>query len=131
MKKKKDLLLWMPWYIGDYLRDTTHLSVAEHGAYLLMMATAWQTHGLLPLKDDQLRRIARMTPDEWEASRDTLIAFWTLTDYGYMQPRLSEELEQAKSLMKQKSAAGKEGAKARWENGDGKDARIPKLVTNG
>lgn len=34
--------VWMPIYCGDYLKDTSDLSLAEHGAYFKLMMAYWQ-----------------------------------------------------------------------------------------
>lgn len=39
---------WMPFFPGDYLRDTTDLTHAEHGAYLLTMMAYWTNGESLP-----------------------------------------------------------------------------------
>ena len=34
---------WYKRYIGDYQRDTGHLSMVEHGSYTLMLDTYYAT----------------------------------------------------------------------------------------
>jgi len=115
MAKKPDI--WMPWYIGDYMADTAHLSNAEHGSYMLMLAHAWMNNGILPLDDSRLCRLARMAPEEWEYSRETIMEFWTANERGYVQNRLSKELAKAKTQQEHSSKAGKKAADARWHSG--------------
>jgi uncharacterized protein YdaU (DUF1376 family) len=55
---------WMPLYIGDYLADTSHLSVAQHGCYLLLIMHYWQ-NGNIPDDDRILARICRCEPEHW------------------------------------------------------------------
>jgi len=117
--KKPDI--WMPIYIGDYLADTAHLSAAEHGSYLILMMHAWGNGGMLPLSEDRIFRMSRMTEKEWSESRDTIMKFWTPCENGYIQKRLAIELEKAKNIQKQHSIAGKASADKRWgkRNGNG------------
>lgn len=97
---------WMPLYVADYLADTGHLSAAEHGAYLLLIMHYWQNGGV-PNEDKRLARIARMTPDEWSESRETLAA---LFDDGWSHNRIDDELAAAEEI----SAKAKAKAEKRW-----------------
>ena len=38
---------WMPLYVGDYVGDTLHLELDEHGAYFLLMMTYWRNGGAI------------------------------------------------------------------------------------
>lgn len=66
---------WMPLHIADYLSDTGHLNAAEHGAYLLLIMHYWQ-NGHLPENEKLIARVARMTVEQWEESRDRLLPFF-------------------------------------------------------
>ena len=82
---------WMPLYVADYLKDTGHLSAAEHGAYLLLIMHYWSTGGL-PKEDRRLAAIARMSPKEWSESRDTIAEFF---GDGWKHGRIERQLLEA------------------------------------
>lgn len=97
----------MPLYVADYLAGTGHLSSAENGAYLLLIMHYWQNGGL-PGEDRRLARIARMSPTEWEDSRDVLAE---LFEEGWVHKRIEAELKVAAEI------SGQARAKAvrRWQ----------------
>lgn len=97
----------MPFYFGDYLADTGHLTTLEHGAYLLLIAHYWQKQGL-PNDDAQLARIARLTSAQWSRARPVLMAFFS---EGWKHKRIEFELTEAARI----SEAGRKGGKASAE----------------
>ena len=105
---------WMPLWIGDYLKDTSHLCAAEHGAYLLLIMHYWQT-GSLPTEDRHLAMIARMEPKEWKKYKATIMAFF---DDGWRHKRIDKELIESEI----KSSQAKRAANKRWENEKKTDA---------
>lgn len=109
--------VWMPLYWGDYLRDTGHLSAAEHGAYLLLLGHYWVTRRPLPDDDRQLARIARMTPDEWADARSIIQAFFEVRDGHWYQRRLEAELVTAAARKNANVRRAKTAANARWGKG--------------
>jgi uncharacterized protein YdaU (DUF1376 family) len=96
---------WMPLYVGDYLADTRHLSAAQHGGYLLLMMHYWAKGGL-PADDDQLAKIAAMTPAEWKRNRATIAAFF---GEGWRQGRLEQEIHRIGAIRAKRAAAGSKG----------------------
>lgn len=106
---------WMPFYVGDYLRDTGHLSPAEHGAYLLLLFQYWTT-GKPPQDDDEmLRRIARMTQREWTAARRVIEPFFTIAGGAWRHKRVEAELARWSEKKQRRSNAGSKGAAKRWQ----------------
>jgi uncharacterized protein YdaU (DUF1376 family) len=99
----------MPFYVADYLADTSHLSTVEHGAYLLLIMHYWQSGGL-PAEDRKLARIARLNEREWTGIRETIAEFF---DDNWQHSRIESELAKAEDKISKRSAAGKAGAAVR------------------
>ena len=104
----------LPLFTDAYLADTTHLTTTEHGAYLLLLMTAWRTPGCyLPDDDVMLARYAKMTRDKWKKIRPTLVQFFRVRDGQWHQARLQDELQHLQSKKSQQSKAGKASATAK------------------
>lgn len=70
-------------YPGDYMRDTGGLSLAEHGAYLLLLATYYGTEQPLPPEQGTLHRICRaMTTGERKAVDAVAERYFPIGDDG-------------------------------------------------
>lgn len=121
---------WMPLYVSDYIRDTRHLSTAEHGAYLLLLMHAWTNGGAIPTDDTRLARIAGLTAREWRSSKAVLLAFWSQADDGYRHKRVDQELAKAAGMVEQRSLAGKASAEARKAKREGNE-RSTAVATEG
>jgi len=81
--------------IGDYGKKTAHLSLAEHGAYLLMLQTYYATEKPLPI-GKALYRLLRAESKIERAAVDAITAqFWRVTDAGLTNARADEEIERA------------------------------------
>jgi uncharacterized protein YdaU (DUF1376 family) len=106
---------WMPLYIGDYVRDTLHLSMTQHGMYLLLLMKMWADGGKLPSDNmDLLRRKIGATKQDWESSGEVL-AFFYVKNGWLRNKRLDQEFERATRLSEAKRSAGKRAhEKKKW-----------------
>lgn len=104
-------LPYMQLYIADYLADTMHLSAEEHGAYLLLMFNYWQTGK--PIPKSRLAKIARVSNERWNSVESSLKEFFIDTGEEWMHGRIESDLEEVRSKLNQKSAAGKASAAKR------------------
>jgi uncharacterized protein YdaU (DUF1376 family) len=82
-------------YIGDYQRDTAHLSVTEHGAYMLMLQHYYATEKPLPVGKALHRMLRAQDKEEREAIDSVAAQFWTTTDAGLVNERADRELTKA------------------------------------
>lgn len=83
-------------YIGDYQRDTGHLSLAEHGAYRLMLDAFYATGKPLPVDKKALYRLLRAaTAVERKAIDFVSAQFWEITSSGLINRRAALEIEKA------------------------------------
>lgn len=79
-------------YWGDYVKDTLHLTVDEHGAYLLLLAAYWINGKPLPDDDKQLARIARVTLKKWKSLSPRVRDFFSARDGHLIHKRVEKEL---------------------------------------
>ena len=105
---------WMPLYIGDYKRDTAHLTTLEHGAYLLLIMHYWET-GPLPNDDKRLAKIAGVSLKQWFSLRETVISFFSEANAKQLlrHKRIDDELIKAENITAKRALAG---AKGGWAN---------------
>jgi uncharacterized protein YdaU (DUF1376 family) len=110
--------MYMRWYVGDYLADTDHLSLEEHGAYSLLLMKMWQREGVLPLDHDVLARLCRVSRKDWDRIWPVirplliLIAEPEKPD-SISQKRLVVELLAAKARCEKATTRGKKGGEAK------------------
>lgn len=96
---------WMPWYIGDYLKDTGHLTTEQHGAYMLLIAHCWQ-HGSIPASPGERAAIAKLTLKRWKAIGAPVSRFFN--DDG-THNRVTKEIARTERAVMQRKQAGKSG----------------------
>lgn len=80
-------------YPGDYMRDTAHLSLPEHGAYTLLLDHQYSTEQPIPADLDSIYRLCRaMTPEDQAAVRSVVDRFFPLNCSGRLNPRASRQI---------------------------------------
>ncbi len=80
-------------YIGDFQRDTSHLTMTERGAYLSLMQHYYATESCLPNDHAMLCRIAgAMTKPERDAVK-VAAGFFEIKQEGLWHKRIEAELE--------------------------------------
>lgn len=98
---------YLTLYTGDYLRDTRHLSCAEHGIYLLLLMHCWDSKGPVPLDERKIIGICNArSGDEVEAVRRVLTEFFVRMDDGWYNERMAEEVAKAEHISKKNREAG-------------------------
>jgi uncharacterized protein YdaU (DUF1376 family) len=106
MSRRKSTSLWYPEYPGDYGRKTSHLSLAEHGAYKVLRDHYYSTSRPLPTSVDVLYRICRAFEAPDRGAVDAVVAeFFTLGADGYHNARCDEELARRGDLREKRQAA--------------------------
>lgn len=100
-------------YMGDYTRKTGHLSLAEHGAYTLLLDTLYATEKGLPASFHELFRLCRaMSKAEQTAVAKVAEEFFPVSSDGLRyNSRASEEIEDAAPAIQAAKENGKRGGR--------------------
>lgn len=106
---------YLPWYTGDYRRDTADLTLLEHGIYLLLIAYCWDSRGPVPTDEARAARIVGATSDDERiAVKGVLNRYFVRHDDGWYNQRLDREIARANAISGARSEAGRTGASKRY-----------------
>jgi uncharacterized protein YdaU (DUF1376 family) len=101
----------LPLWTDAYLGDTTHLNAIQHGAYLLLLMTAWRSSSCsLPDDDKLLARYARCSAAQWRSLRPVMAEFFTIENGRWTQGRLTDEFQAAVDRREKAAANGRASA---------------------
>ncbi len=100
-------------HLGDYAKDTAHLTMIEHGAYGLLLDRYYGTEAGIPA--DQVHRIARARTREEKHAVDVVLAefFQLAADGIWINKRAEEEIAKAQVKIKVAQENGKSGGRPR------------------
>jgi uncharacterized protein YdaU (DUF1376 family) len=102
---------YYPFYPGDYLRDTRRLTLAQHGAYHLLIHEYMTTGKPLEGDLDAMCRICgALSDDERKAVEFVLREFFMDEGMWWRHGRCDKELNK----MEERSAAARESISHRW-----------------
>lgn len=104
--------VWFPFYVGDYLADTMHLTTQEHGAYLLILCHQWrQGH----IDEAELTSVCRLDADTWSNTYVRLKKLLSIDQEGRW---FSSRLDREKAAWTEKHEKAREKARkaieTRW-----------------
>lgn len=101
--------------IGDYRRDTIHLSLVEHGIYRQLIDSYYLNEGPLTKSEDELMRsLCVRNADEQEAFRRVVKEFFVNIDGALIHRGCDKVIDQ----FHRKSDSARASAKARWTKED-------------
>lgn len=119
-------------YIGDYRRDTSHLTLLEHGIYRQLIDSYCLDEA--PLTNDLaklMRSHSVRTAEEQQALQNVLTDFFELTESGYIHKRCEKTVAEYHG----KSDKARQSANARWHKENNKlqsnDANAMQTHTEG
>ncbi len=104
---------YYPMYPTDFEADTSHLTLAEDGAYNRLLRLMWMTPGCsLPDDDKWIMRRMRASKKEYEAIIKPIICEFMKRKKGRVySPRLRSEFENLNATFLKRQKAGKKGGR--------------------
>lgn len=101
-------MAWTAFYWRDYIANTGHLSLQEHGAYLLLMAHYYMTGNPIPANAEQVHRICRCTTDAEKTATESVLAQFFIQQEGeYHHERIDDELKKSNEISEKRAKAAR------------------------
>src|ERR1017187_4443174 len=83
----------LPLSTSAYLSDTLHLSLPQHGAYLLILMSMWRAGGWIADDEVKLANTCRLSVKKWLKIEGQVRALLILENGKLSQKRLLSEVE--------------------------------------
>jgi len=96
---------YYPFDVGDYRKDTAHLTNEEHYAYRAMLDECYLTEKPLPSDKRVIMRKLKLTPGQEWIVDNVLLDFFISTDDGYIHPRVEAEIAEYQERSRQATDA--------------------------
>lgn len=98
--------------IGDYRRDTSHLSLLEHGVYRQLLDSYYLDEKPIETKS-VIRRLSIISEDEKLALKNVLSDFFEVSECGnfYIHNRANEDIKRYRAKVKVAKANGSKGGR--------------------
>lgn len=101
-------------HLGDYARDTGHLSLLEHGVYTLLLDRYYASEQGIP--SSQAYRFARARTEDERAAVDAVLAeFFKLDGELWIHERVEAEIAKASLRIEAAKVNGRKGGRPRKE----------------
>lgn len=98
--------------IGDYRRDTMHLSSMEHGIYRQLLDWYYLEESPIPkITQSVIRRLRLVSEDEQKSLVNVLNDFFVETEEGWVQPKCNEEIAKYHRKAEVNAENGKRGGR--------------------
>lgn len=96
-------------HLGDYARDTGHLTALEHGIYTLLLD--WYYVNECPIPFDKAVRIARGNPEQTQMVLDEFFKRQETGEKGWIHSRADREIDEYKVKAERNREVGKLGGR--------------------
>jgi uncharacterized protein YdaU (DUF1376 family) len=106
------MMLWT----GDYLADTFHLTLSQHGAYLLILMAMWRNGGYLPLDETRIANLVRLPKNKWRQIAQPVMDLMTVEGDRFTQKRLLSNLKSTLERIEKNRLSGSAGGQAKSLN---------------
>lgn len=107
---------YYPHHIGDYLKDTVHLSMLEDAAYRRMLDIYYASEKPLPLDFEYVCKMVRaVKTEERESTSWVLHNFFEKCEDGWHNKRADEEIRKGKTRVKAARKNGKRGGRPKTQ----------------
>lgn len=104
---------YYPHHIGDYSRDTAHLSMLEDAAYRRMLDLYYAAEKPLPMNRQGIYRLVRAKSKAEQSAVDVILGeFFTESEQGWRNARADAEIIKAQ----EKSQSARDSAGKRWHS---------------